>query len=622
MSQSTTSNFRYDINALRAIAVAAVLFFHYKIPGFTGGFSGVDVFFVISGYLMSKIILSGIDNGNFSIIDFYGKRLKRIVPALLFVISAVVVIGFFCYFPGDYQRNQKNAVSSILFLSNIFYWQNSGYFAAASDTNIFLHTWSLSVEWQFYMLYPIILLGTKKLIDNKAKFLIVFTSATLLICIASIVYAKIDKNAAFYLLPTRCWEMMFGGIALLSQDYFHHLKGKKILALIGYLAIFVGMVILNSDLRWPGIYTIIPVLATFLVITLKVDFKLLQNPVIQFVGKISYSLYLWHWPVYVMAKYIDVALNPYTIVLMICISIAMGYLSFKYVESFKFENAKPILALMLVLVGITGFCSFYNTNRRVFKPEALAVFTYEKRHLKESEQQFKGGNGACFVTEKTSQTGKYDKLGCLTILPGKKNILLIGDSHSAHLAGPLKKTLEKMNINLMQASASGCLPFVRTNGFAFCSEIIDYTYKDFVVKNADKIDGVMISANWILIKDKPQFLKDMQNTLNYLRKFKLKTIIIGQNETYAIPYPTIKAKEIQYNISLTKRYISTASYDIDKFIKKNFRANYVSIINDTIPGLKDNEVPYIFDKHHFTVYGADLAIKKILADPITKELLK
>jgi peptidoglycan/LPS O-acetylase OafA/YrhL len=598
------------------------LFFHYKVPGFSGGFSGVDVFFVISGYLMTKIILTGIDKGKFSLIDFYNKRLNRIAPALLVVILIITLICFFCYFPGDYQSNLKNAATSIMFVSNIFYWKSSGYFASASDSNIFLHTWSLSVEWQFYMLYPLALLLLNKYVTEKKKLLILLCIATLLSCVASILYFKHDPDATFYLLPTRSWEMMFGGIALLSQDYFKNVKGRKLIVLISYLIIFIGVVFFNSDMGWPGIYTVVPVLATFFIIAINVNtFKVLKSPPVQFLGRISYSLYLWHWPIFVVGQYMDFNLNLLTVLSMTSISLVAAYLSYTYVESFKFSSSKPILVSMVALLAITGLFSFNQVNKSVFRVKALKVFNYEKEHKKESEEQFKGG-GACFITSKTSVTNEYDKQNCLSISPGAKNILLIGDSHSAHLAGPLRKELAKMNINLMQASASSCLPFIRTNGASFCSDIIDYTYKDFLVKNADKIDGVIISASWVLMKDKKEFLNDMHLTLDHLKKYKIKVIIIGQNETYSIPYPTLKAKEIEYGSNLTKKYLTSRSYEIDKFVKASFKPIYISIINDTIPELKDGYVPYIFDKHHYTTYGANLTIQKILSDPITQTFLK
>ena len=162
--------FRYDINALRALAVISVFLFHLKIPLFSGGFIGVDVFYTISGFLMSKIVIDGLQKNTFSIWDFYSKRIKRIVPALLFLIFMITSVGYFIFLPNDYKTNDVNAFSSLLFYSNFHYWKDSlNYFRQQADSNIFLHTWSLSVEWQFYMIYPLFLLVLKKLGYTKFR---------------------------------------------------------------------------------------------------------------------------------------------------------------------------------------------------------------------------------------------------------------------------------------------------------------------------------------------------------------------------------------------------------------------------------------------------------------------
>ncbi|QJD95173.1 acyltransferase [Mucilaginibacter robiniae] len=233
-----SNNFRYDINALRAVAILGVLLFHYNVPFFAGGFSGVDVFFVISGYLMSRIIINSIDKSTFSFIDFYSKRIKRIVPALLIVILTITIICFFFYFPEDYKLNEKYGTASLIFLSNILYWKSSGYFDPASNTNIFLHTWSLSVEWQFYMLYPIALLILSKLFKKKPQYWTFFILSTISIIVLSFLYTQHKATASFYLLPSRSWEMMFGGIAFFAEEKFQGFNTNVMLQYWGILLYF------------------------------------------------------------------------------------------------------------------------------------------------------------------------------------------------------------------------------------------------------------------------------------------------------------------------------------------------------------------------------------------------
>ena len=614
--------FRYDINALRAIAVISVLFYHYKANFFSGGFAGVDIFFVISGYLMSKIIITGINRNQFSFTDFFGKRLKRIVPALLFLVLAFIVIGFFLYLPQDYKTNQKNAAGSIAFLSNIWYWQNSNYFDASSETNVFLHTWSLSVEWQFYLLYPVVLLMLSKLFKTKRSYLIFFAASTILLFIFSIRFTAVKPVPSFYLLPTRSWEMMFGGIAFLSEDLIKHYKWRKALAIVGYVLIIASILLLRTYMAWPGIYTILPVFATFLVILANYnDFKIIRHESIQFIGRISYSLYLWHWPVYVVAQYFGVGISWQTIILFTAASVFFGYISFKYVESIKITSSTPILAAMAVLFTSTASLSYFNVNNNVFKPKTLEIANYTINHKSVRAKQM--NSGVCFLTD-VSNIKQLNKEQCLCIEKSKKNILLIGDSHGAHISQSLRERLADKNIHLLQVTGSGGLPTLtstRINGY---NKLTKYVYSDFIVNN--KIDGVIICANWVNAKtwniSPEQLLNNINETISYLNKYHIKSVVIGQNEIYTIPYSTIAAQENQYNIRISKKYLVKDAYEINNFLYEKLKPYYINIINTNYtPPLSSDNTPYMDDENHYTKYGADLATDKILLDPIIKSFL-
>lgn len=621
MSQTNHLKFRYDINALRAISVIGVLLFHYKVSFFEGGFAGVDVFFVISGYLMSKIIINGINRNNFSLLEFYGRRLKRIVPALLVLVLVLTLVGFFIYFPVNYQLNEKNAAASILFISNIVYWQSAGYFAEASDTNILLHTWSLSVEWQFYLIYPIILLFVNKFLKNKTQYLYAFIVVILITYLAAIFYTTVDKDGSFFLLHSRAWEMMFGGLAFLCEDLAKTIKigVRRLAAIVGYIVIFFSFYFLNSTMAWPGKYTIVPVFAAFIIIAANCNFKVLKFGAVQGVGKMSYSLYLWHWPVYVIAQYIGFQENATFVIALTVMSFVLGYLSYKYIESLNFTNSKPILAGALGLAMITGLLAYFDVNKIAFKHDALMVANYTKRHP-EGTQLTKSG---CFLTAKNKSLKEYNEAGCLTIKPAGKNFLLMGDSHSADIAEPFRKRFKDKNINIMVATATGCYPFTnQKGGDKLCLGLVDYALKVFVKKNAAQIDGVIISANWVKTKpgNRNRLAKDLQATIAYLESYKLKVIVVGQTEAYTITYPALKAKELQFNTRLTHRYFRRQCYVVNDFMKSKFKPYYIDIINKkSFPGLGPDYTPYIFDKDHFTPYGGDLAISKILADPIGRE---
>jgi peptidoglycan/LPS O-acetylase OafA/YrhL len=621
MTKSATK-FRYDINALRAIAVFGVLLFHFKIPYFGGGFSGVDIFFVISGYLMTRIILNGLNKYSFSFLEFYGKRLNRIVPALIVLVLGLTILCFFFYFPADYMLNEKNAAASLLFLSNIFYWRNSGYFDPSSETNILLHTWSLSLEWQFYLIYPVMLLVLQKFFKDNVKYTWFFIAVTFLTMVLSMYFTKESSTASFYLLPTRSWEMMFGGVAFLLENRIKSVMVRKVASLIGYLSLFVGLCLLNTEMEWPGIFTFIPVFSTFLIILSDYsNFKIVKNNCVQFLGKISYSLYLWHWPVYVISKYFGVETTLLSVVSILSISMILGYLSYRYIESIDFKSNNLILAGLTIITSFTIFLGFKPINSFMFKPSSIELVNYEEDHV-DMKRQFSAG--CCFISSLHQGIKDYNKLQCLRFEKSKRNILLIGDSHAAQLSLSMREALAKLDINLLQATSSGCSPVKRLNGELRCSEVMDFIYNDFIPKNAGNIDGVFLCANWLgrAGGDNHKMVVDIRNTIKYLNRLNIPILLIGQNETYTMSYTSILAKENEYGIEISRGLRDLDGYKVNDLLEVEFKDVYVNVINASkVPKLSSSNDPYMFDENHFTKYGADITINKIFSDPFTRQFI-
>ena len=323
--------FRSDINGLRAYAVVAVLLFHFSLPGFQGGFIGVDVFFVISGFLMSGIIFTKMERGTFSLLGFYLDRARRIIPALVAMCLVVLIAGWVLLPAPEYTILGRHVVSALTFVSNHLFRSEANYFDASSHENWLLHTWSLSVEWQFYLLYPIGLLILKKVVPASWTrwILLAITGLSLLL---SIFISSRSPTAAFYLLPTRTWEMLAGALVFLFPVRWP----TRVLAGIEYAGVGLlafGTAFFSATDVWPGSLALVPVLgAAMILMAANSESFLTNNPLAQYLGKISYSLYLWHWPMVVALNYFGRTDQLLWVTAGIAASLVSAHLSYLAIE--------------------------------------------------------------------------------------------------------------------------------------------------------------------------------------------------------------------------------------------------------------------------------------------------
>lgn len=327
-------SFREDINGLRAWAVIAVLLFHFSLIGLPGGFAGVDVFFVISGYLMTAIIVGGYEKGNFSVWKFYMARSRRILPALMVVIATLLALGWFWLPTPDYQALGSQSAYGLSFLSNIYYWRSAGYFDAAAHEKWLLHTWSLAVEAQFYVLYPLFV----ALMWRFWKGLKALTIALLVLFALSLALNLVvtfwKPTAAFYLLPMRGWELALGGLVYLIARLgwvSDALKAKGFW--LGWLLVLASFAFINDSLVWPGYWAILPVLgAGLIILAQKEHCWLTNNAVAQWLGDRSYSLYLWHWPLVVALYFAGLQSDWAWVMGFFALSLLLAHLSYRFVE--------------------------------------------------------------------------------------------------------------------------------------------------------------------------------------------------------------------------------------------------------------------------------------------------
>jgi peptidoglycan/LPS O-acetylase OafA/YrhL len=346
MNVRNKSVFLLDINGLRGISVLMVVLYHFNIRIFGSGFIGVDIFFVISGFLMTKIIVSSLLSNNFDYIEFVKRRALRIFPALFILIFILLLVGVLLLPPSDLKSLAEQSLQAVIFNSNNYFASKQGYFSIGADDRWLLHTWSLSVEWQFYMLYPVLLwlfFSVNKLVtttNSLRLFHILLISAlvaSLLYCISQ------DSQSAFFSVLTRAWQMIAGGLVYLAiSNNIFKTKYNYLLSYAGIATILASVIIakqLSLETVWPSYFAIIPILGACLLLLAQYEANpTLNNRFIQNIGKWSYSIYLWHWPL-VIALTISGLLNSQPKlfkVLGILVSIFLGYLSYKYVESSKY----------------------------------------------------------------------------------------------------------------------------------------------------------------------------------------------------------------------------------------------------------------------------------------------
>ena len=384
-------NFRKDINGLRAFAVIGVLLFHFNASWMPGGFAGVDVFFVISGFLMTGIIFRGIEQEKFSILNFYVARANRIIPALALLCLVLLVFGWFYLTPLEYKALGKHAASSVGFLSNFIYWREAGYFDAASHEKWLLHTWTLSVEWQFYIIYPLILVAMRKFLSIRTMKLTILI-ATVLAFIFCVYSTYKWPNASYFLLSARAWEMLIGGVAYLYPFTLQE-KKKKLVEVIGLALVIGSYFLISAENAWPGYLALFPVMGSFLIIQAQRNDSIITNNIVfQKIGTWSYSIYLWHWPLVVIIY--TFALPEYYIYLGMALSILLGFLSYKYVEKINFPRSFPTLlsyfkckpVYIAGAIGVLGSVLFVKSESLTpyrLSTEQIAIIEQQKRDARE-----------------------------------------------------------------------------------------------------------------------------------------------------------------------------------------------------------------------------------------------
>jgi peptidoglycan/LPS O-acetylase OafA/YrhL len=514
-------DYRKDINALRAIAVMAIMIFHFYPSSMPGAFAGVDVFFVISGFLMTGIIVTASRKNDFSLAGFYLSRIKRITPALSFLCLCLLIFGWNQLDPVKLAELAKHVVGALTFVSNFMFWHESGYFDQASSDKWLLHTWSLSVEWQFYLLFPLLLLFLGKFVSlNGIKYALVVITITSLLLSATFGYRYPDAN--FYLLPSRLWEFSLGGCAWLFAQNYKPTKAKW-LQLVGLLLMFGSFFVSGTNAEWPGFYTLIPVGGALLVILANhPEQRFLCNAKLQRIGLWSYSIYLWHWPIAIWIN--SSSTGSYSGLLGIVLSIFVGFVSYELIEKRRrrsrhvkikdWVTSKSVYTVIVISLigtviynnqGVPSRFKFAEDLEELVKNRTEAEQLYR---LSWREMESNDSISLCVLDNKSKTL--EDILDCLEEGFDSKSYLVIGDSHGRDFLSALNIAYPEAKFNMLYQSS--CAPTTYSLGESSkhdCFRFLDDINHLFIQKNQN-VQGIIFASAFLDDIGIHSFLRDIE----------------------------------------------------------------------------------------------------------------
>ena len=471
-------SYRPDIDGLRALAVLSVVASHAFPDVMPGGFIGVDIFFVISGFLISTILLENLKKGTFSFADFYARRIRRIFPALLVVLSASYAFGWFALLPDEFMQLGKHIAAGAGFVSNFVLWSESGYFDTAAELKPLLHLWSLGIEEQFYILWPLLLWAVARLGLNALTIIVVLAAISFWLNVKGV---RHDAIATFYSPLTRCWELLTGALVALGfirkdavSGWLDHLQRwlgrivferptrcsvdatRESAALVGLLAIVAGFWVINRTRGFPGYWALLPSLGAALLISAGpntwLNRRVLSARVLVWFGLISYPLYLWHWPLLSFLKIIEgetpsVEVRAGAVV----IAILLAWLTYRLVEKpvrfgARTRSATVVLTLLMLALGFLG----YNTYVRDGLEFRNKVFQQNRGQVKYQESFY--DNDIC-----RRMFPDFQGFYCIATGAGQPTIQIVGDSHANRLVMGLARFTDE---TILQIGHHGCPPFI------------------------------------------------------------------------------------------------------------------------------------------------------------------
>jgi peptidoglycan/LPS O-acetylase OafA/YrhL len=621
--------YRRELDGLRALAVIPVILFHAGLQSLSGGFVGVDVFFVISGFLITSIIISEKEANRFSLTSFYERRARRILPALFFVMLACLPFAWLWLVPIDLKNFSQGLVAVCGFASNILFWKKTGYFEASAELNPLLHTWSLAVEEQYYVLFPLFIMLTWKLgRRSMVGLLVAIACASLALAHWGALNAP---TSTFFLLPARCWEILIGAFTAFYLSQRVHAPRASLAqfgSLAGLAMIVYAVCRFDHETPFPSLYTLVPTVGAALIILFATPTswagQLLGSRPFVWIGTISYSAYLWHQPLFAFARNKSpTEPGPLSFAMLVVLALLLAYLSWKYVETpfrdrQRFQR-KQIFAYgaacsaLFVGIGLTGHVTGGFLNR--LTPEQKVIAGYAEYRIDDLYRHHR-----CFL--EAENTSRDFSAECGPTDSGRRSLLIWGDSYAAALSPGLRS----LHGNVAQYTASACAPLVETDFIErpHCREMNSFVLQQIArTKPAD----IYLQANWQMYK-KEAVARHIGTTIDAIRAISPDSTItlVGGVPEWIPTLPTVALKN---NVGLRgETFLPLHSYQAVNRIDDQLRmaastsgARFVSALQIFCRAEQCRAVvPYrasssltAWDSGHLTEAGSMLLAKEVLA---------
>ena len=618
--------YRAEIDGLRAFAVIPVILFHAGFESFSGGFIGVDVFFVISGYLITTILINDLEDKKFSFFNFYSRRARRILPALFFVMIVCIPLAWFWMLPGQMKDFSQSLFAVSLFISNFLFAIESGYFDLISEEKPLLHTWSLAIEEQYYLIFPIYLFLFWKFGKNKIFWtIVIITTISFLFC-EIVNQNKISMN--FFLTPSRVWEILAGSIVAFMIKK-NGIKKNNFLSISGLTAIFFSIFFFNRSTPFPSAYTLIPVIGTVFIILYTSNNslvgKILNNKFLVSLGLISYSAYLWHQPIFAFTRIrLTDELSSFLMTLLVIISLLLSYITWRWIEK-PFRKNKKLYGSNYFIIGIiTFFIIFVSFGYLGHKSNGFD-HRLAAKHLPMDFYK-----SLSYDAINTLCIDKSEPCNLYTNIDNSKKVLLVGDSHSVNFHYQFIDDSINRNITSYQFSTTGCGFFLTSS--SKCKSKIK-KLKEIVKKT--KFNEIIFVNNLY-----SHAAKRSKNDWNYYES--LMNILAKNTEKLYVflPRHSIQSSSpvkniIHKNEALNGIKLHGKEQLVDNFYKilnKKYQNFFIFnqsqiLLNlggglNSYTALTNDGYPIYTDTNHITMYAADYVYKNFIEFRLSTNFLK